>query len=150
MVMSKASTVAKYLDELPEDRRAVVSAVRKAIRKNIPKGYKEVMNYGMIVYEVPLSRYPETYNKQPLCFVAVAAQKNHFAVYLNCFMSGTPREKTLRDGFAKAGKKLDMGKSCIRFQKLDDIALDAIAKAIAEVPVDDYIAMYEASRKKNR
>jgi uncharacterized protein YdhG (YjbR/CyaY superfamily) len=148
MVMSKANTVAEYLESLPEDRREVVASVRKVIRKSLPKGYKEVMNYGMIVYEVPLSRYPETYNKQPLCFAAVAAQKNHFAVYLNCFMSGTPREKALRDGFAKAGKKLDMGKSCIRFQKLDDSSLDAIAKAIAEVPADEYIAMYEASRKK--
>src|SRR5579871_6732810 len=85
MVMSRASTVAEYLESLPEERREVVTVVRKVIRKSLAKGYKEGMNYGMIVYEVPLTRYPETYNKQPLCYVALAAQKSHFAVYLNCF-----------------------------------------------------------------
>jgi uncharacterized protein YdhG (YjbR/CyaY superfamily) len=148
MVGSRANTVDEYLASLPEDRREVVAAVRRLVKKNLPKGYKEVMNWGMITYEVPLKQYPNTYNKQPLCFVAVAAQKNHFAIYMNCFMTGTSREKALRDGFAKAGKKLDMGKSCIRFKKLEDISLDTIGKAIADVPVDEYIAMYEAGRKK--
>ncbi len=148
MVSSRASTVDEYLASLPQDRREVVAAVRKVVKKSLPKGYKEVMNWGMISYEVPLKRYPITYNNLPLCFVAVAAQKNHFAIYMNCFLTGTPREKALRDGFARAGKKLNMGKSCVRFKKLDDICLDTIGKAIAEVPVASYIAMYEASRKK--
>jgi hypothetical protein len=147
MVQSKAATVAEYLESLPEDRRAVISAIRRVIRKNLPKGYIETIGYGMIVYEVPLKRFPITYNKQPLCYVGLAAQKNHFAVYLNCFVSGSAREKTLREDFAKAGKKLDMGKSCIRFKKLNDLNLDAIGRAVAEVPVDEYIAMYEESRK---
>jgi hypothetical protein len=146
--LSKATTVEEYIAELPEDRRAVVTTVRSVIQNNLPKGYRETMNWGMISYEVPLERYPKTYNKQPLAFAALAAQKNHFAVYLNCCEAGSDREERLRAEFAKAGKKLDMGKSCIRFKAIDDLALDVIGREIAETPVDAFIARYEASRKK--
>ena len=107
------------------------------------------MNWGMIAYVVPLERYPNTYNKQPLNCAALAAQKNHFALYLNWIDAGSDRGEKLRAEFARAGKTLDMGKSCIRFKTLDDLALDAIGRVIAETPVDALIARYEASRKKS-
>jgi hypothetical protein len=143
-----ASTVDEYLAALPAERRAVVQAVRAVVKKNLPRGYHETLNWGMIAYEIPLERYPNTYNKQPLSCACLAAQKNHYALYVNCFAEGSARADTLRAEFVKAGKKLDMGKSCIRFKALDDLALDAIGRVIAESSVDTLIAQYEASRKK--
>jgi hypothetical protein len=150
MVQSKAATVAEYLKELPEDRRAAVAAVRKVILKNLPKGYKESMNFGMICYEIPLKRYPDTYNKQPLCYAALASQKNHMAVYLMGVYGSTKLAAWFRAAFEKAGKKLDMGKSCVRFRKLDDLPLDAIGHVIAQVTPEQYIEVYEASRPKKK
>jgi hypothetical protein len=147
MVMSRASTVKEYLDEVPEDRREIISAVRDVILKNLPKGYEEVMNWGMITYQIPLERYPTTYNDQPLCYAALASQKNHLAIYLMC-VCGKEQGAWLREEFRKAGKKLDMGKSCVRFQKLDDLPLKVIGQAIKKVPPTKYIAWYEASRKR--
>jgi hypothetical protein len=143
-----ATTVAEYLAGLPEDRRGVVKAVRAVLKKNLPRGYQETLRYGLICYEVPLKRFADTYNKQPLMYAALAAQKNHFAVYLNCIDAGSEREAQLRAEFAKEGKKLSMGKACVRFKRLDDLALGAIGRAIAAVGVDEFIARYQASRKK--
>jgi Domain of unknown function (DU1801) len=152
MVSSKAATVKEYLEELPEERRAVIAAVRKVILKNLPKGYQETMNWGMISYEIPLKRYPDTYNGQPLSYAALAAQKNHYAVYLGgacrCVEKGVNPESWLRDEFQKAGKKLDMGKGCVRFKKLADLPLDVIGQVIAQATPQQFIAWYEASRKK--
>ena len=142
MVSSKASTVAEYLDELPENRRAVVSAVRKAIRKNLPAGYREGMLWGMITYSVPLERFPDTYNRQPLCYVALAAQKNHYAVYMTGPNHSPAERSRFEEGFRKAGKKLDMGGSCVRFRKLEDLPLDVIGQAVAGVPVEKFLARY--------
>jgi hypothetical protein len=148
MARSEAATVEEYLAELPEQRRAVVSAVRDLIHRNLPEGYVESMSWGVIAYEVPLSRYPDTYNKRPLMYAGLAAQKNYFALYLS-FVYGRPEsERRLRSEFEAAGKKLDLGKACLRFRSLDDLVLDAIARLIAETPVDRFIACYEASRKK--
>ncbi len=147
MVQSKAKTVEAYLEELPEERRAVLAAVRKVIKKNLPKGYQEAMNFGMICYQVPLERYPTTYNGQPLCYAGLAAQKNYFAVYLMGAYGSKELANKLRTAFARAGKKLDMGKSCIRFKKLDDLELDAIGAVVAAVPAKKWIAIYEESRK---
>ncbi len=147
MARSTASTVDEYLEELPENRRKVISSIRDLVRANLADGYRETMNWGMIAYEVPLKRYPKTYNKQPLSYVALAAQKSHYALYLNCIEGGSERGDRLRSEFKKAGKKLDMGKACIRFKSIDDLALDSIARSIAEISVDDFIARYEASRK---
>jgi hypothetical protein len=144
MPRSSAGTVAEYLKELPEERRKVVAALRKLILKNLPKGYQESVNWGMISYEVPLSRYPDTYNGQPLSYAALAAQKNYFALYL---MNAYGQADFLRSEFKKAGKKLDMGKSCIRFTSLDDLPLPAIGKVIASTPVDTYVAFHEKSRR---
>jgi hypothetical protein len=149
MPRSVATTVEEYLAELPEERREVIASVRAIIKKNLPHGYEETMRWGMISYEVPLTRFANTYNKQPLSYAALAAQKNYYAVYLNCISACSEREARLRAEFEKAGKKLDIGKACIRFKRLEDLALGAIGKAIAEVPVDKFIASYEASRKKD-
>ena len=148
MVMSKARTVQEYLDELPEDRRQVVAVVRDTIVKNLPKGYREVINYGMICYEIPLERYPDTYNGQPLCFVGLAAQKNHYAVYLTCVYQDPKQASWLKEEFKKAGKKLDMGKSCLRFKKLEDLPLHVVGKVVKDTKPDDFIARYEKAREK--
>jgi hypothetical protein len=148
MAKSGATTVEDYLAELPEDRREAVSAVRQVILRNLPAGYRESMSWGMISYEVPLERYPKTYNGQPLSFAALASQKNYLALYLTCVYMNPEKERWLRDEFRKAGKKLDMGKSCIRFKKLDDLPLDAIGQTIAGSPVEEFLAGYEASRRK--
>ncbi len=147
MASSRAATVDAYLKELSPERRTVISTVRDTIRKRLPAGYQETMNWGMIAYEVPRDRYPDTYNDQPLMYAALAAQKNHYAVYL-VGLGDPERAKEFREDFRKAGKKLDMGKSCVRFKKLEDIPLDAIAKAIASTPPEKLIAFYEAGRKK--
>jgi hypothetical protein len=148
MAKSKAATVQAYLDELPEDRRAVVAAVRDVILRHLPAGYREAMSWGVISYEIPLERFPDTYNGHPLSYVALAAQKNHFALYLMCVYGDTKREGWLRAEFQKAGKKLDMGKACVRFRKLEDLPLDVIGEVVAGVTPEQFIARYEASRRK--
>jgi hypothetical protein len=148
MARSAASTVDEYLAELPEERRAVVSALRDAILRHLPDGYREGMSYGMIGYVVPLERYPDTYNGQPLAFAGIAAQKNYYALYLTCACQDAGRERRLREAFSAAGKKLDMGKSCIRFRSLDDLPLDAIGRIIADTPPDAFIAGHEAARQR--
>lgn len=146
MVISAAKTVEDYLDELPADRREVISAVRDVVRKNLPTGYEEAMGWGMINYFVPLSRLSDTYNNQPLMYAALAAQKNHNAIYLMGVYGEGATATRFKEGFANAGKKLDMGKSCVRFQTLDDLPLEVIGETIAAVPMNDYIAFYERSR----
>ena len=147
MARSNAASVDAYLDELPADRRAVVSSVREVILRNLPEGYRESMNWGMITYEVPLDRYPDTYNGQPLGYVALAAQKNYFALYLMGTYQDSEQETRLKREFEKAGKKLDMGKSCLRFKRTDDLALHAIAKVIASTPPERFIERYETQRR---
>jgi len=140
MVQSKAKTVAEYLDELPEDRRAAIAMVRSVVKKNLPKGYKERMGYGMITYEIPLEQYPDTYNGQPLCYIGLASQKNHMALYLTNVYADPEQEQFLSDAFKKAGKKMDMGKSCLRFKKIEDLPLDAIGTIVASTPPEEMIA----------
>ena len=147
MVQSKATTVRAYLDELPPERRAIVAAVRAVIRRNLPKGYREAMTYGVISYEIPLKRFPNTYNGQPLSYVCLAAQKNHFALYLMCVYGDAKKAAWLKAAFKKAGKKLDMGKACLRFRELDDLPLDVIGQVVRQTTPDQYIARYEASRR---
>ena len=148
MATSRAATVEEYLEELPPERRAVVATVRDTIRRKLPKGYRETMNWGMITWEVPLERYTDTYNGQPLAYAALAAQKNYYAVYLNGLYQDSEEDKRFRAEFAKAGKKLDMGKSCVRFKALEDLALDVIGQTIASTPPEDFIRQYEASRRR--
>lgn len=145
---SKAQTVKDYLAELPEDRRTALEAVRAAIRKNLDSGYEEGMQYGMIGYYVPHSVFPPGYHcdpRQPLPFASLASQKNHMALYLMCVYGNAELEEWFRREWAKTGKKLDMGKACVRFKKLEDLPLDVIGRTIARVPADKYIAFYEAA-----
>ena len=147
MVSSKAATPEAYLAELPPERAALISHVRDLVNAHLPPGYVERMSWGMISWEVPLERYPDTYNGQPLAYAGLAAQKNHCALYLNCVYASEARTARLREAWAAEGRKLDMGKSCIRFNKRDDLAEEVLARTIASVPVDAFIAEYEASRR---
>ena len=148
MVTSRATTIAGYLAELPAERRKTISAVRAVVRKHLPKGYKESVGYGMICYSVPLSTYPDTYNGQPLCYAALAAQKNYCALYLMNVYGDSSTARAFREGFKKAGKKLDMGKCCVRFKTADDLPLDVIGKTIASTPMKQFIGQYERAKKK--
>ncbi|HRJ26682.1 MAG TPA: DUF1801 domain-containing protein [Fimbriimonadaceae bacterium] len=144
---SDASTVEQYIAELPEDRRAAIEAVRAEILRNLPPGYEEQMLYGMISYVVPHSILPEGYHcnpKDPLTYAALANQKNHMAVYLMCQYGNEAEMKWVSEAYAATGKKLDMGKSCVRFKKLENLALDVIGQAIARVPVERYVSQYRA------
>ena len=146
MVSSKAETVADYLSSLPPDRRAEVERVRDMVNAALPPGYEEVMAYGMIGWILPLSAYPDTYNKQPLSFAGLAAQKNAYSLYLTCAYSDPARAEALKEAAAAKGRKLDMGKSCIRFKRADDLPLEAIAADIAATPPDAFVALYEKAR----
>lgn len=148
MVKSNATTVQEYLEELDPDRRRVVSTVRQLILDHLPEGYQESMNWGMISYEIPLEVYPDTYNGRPLSYVALAAQKRHYAVYLMGVYQNPEQEAQLREAFEQAGKKLDMGKSCLRFRKLEDVPLDVLGEVVASTPPEQFIAQYEQARKK--
>jgi hypothetical protein len=155
MASSKATTVKAYLAELPADRRKVIEPLRDAILENLGKGYEEGMSsYGMIYYYVPHSVYPAGYHcdpKQPLPFAGIASQKNYISLYLMGLYCGcgdgageeTPDAKWFREAWQKTGKKLDMGKCCIRFRKLEDVPLEVVGKAIKRIPVEEYIAHYE-------
>ncbi|MCI0340916.1 MAG: DUF1801 domain-containing protein [Planctomycetales bacterium] len=146
-MQSRAATVAEYLAELPPDRREAMQAVRQVILANLDKDYEEGMQYGMIGYYVPHRVYPAGYHcnpKAPLPFACLASQKGYMAVYLMS-VYGSPGENAwFREGWAKTGKKLDMGKSCVRFKKLEDVALDVVGEAIRRMPVKRYVAGYEA------
>jgi uncharacterized protein YdhG (YjbR/CyaY superfamily) len=147
MATSKAATVKEYLEGLPTERRRVVAKVRAVVKKNLPRGYQETMNWGAIAWEIPLTRYPNTYNKQPLCYIGLAAQKNYYALYLMSVYLDPKRLAKLRAGFKEAGKKLDMGKSCVRFKTLGDLPLDTIGEIVASMTPETYITMVEAARK---
>lgn len=148
MAKSTATTVQEYLDQQPDDRRAVLSAVRETILRHLPAGYQETMSWGMISYEIPLAHYPNTYNRQPLSYVALAAQKNYYALYLSNVYGNPEQETRLKEAFTQIGKKLDMGKSCLRFRSLADVPWDAIGEIVASATPDDYIRTYEAAQQK--
>ena len=136
---SRASTLEEYLGELPEERRKAVEAVRRVILKNLPEGYEEVMNWGMITYQVPLETYPDTYNKKPLMYAALAAQKNHMAVYLTAIYMDEEAGRGFEAAYRATGKRYDVGKSCVRFKKLEDLPLELIGESIASLPVSEFV-----------
>lgn len=142
------SSVTAYLDSLPPEKRTVIAAVRSAIVRKLPKGYEEVVQGNLIAYVVPLSRLPKTYNGHPLWYAALAAQKNYFTVHLMTSYGDAKELAFLQNGFRNAGKKLDMGKACIRFKKLEDIPLEVIGESIARVPMESYVARYESVKRK--
>ena len=148
MVRSNATTVEDYLNELPKDRRQVISRVREVVLRNLPDGYEETMDWGMISYQVPLERYPHTYNEKPLTYLSLAAQKNHYALYLHGVYQDPEQVDWLQDQFEQAGKGLDIGKSCLRFRRLDGLPLKVIGEIVARTAPEGFIATYEASRRR--
>lgn len=148
MARSGAKTPAEYLASLPAERRAVIAAVRDVVNQYIPTGYQEAMNWGAITWEVPLSRFPKTPNGQPLCYVSLAAHKNFCTLYLMGAYANSRQFAELKQAFAQAGKKLDMGKSCLHFKEPEDLEFNAIGKVIASYTPDQWIAVMEKSRKR--
>jgi uncharacterized protein YdhG (YjbR/CyaY superfamily) len=149
-MQSKAATIEEYLNELTPERRERIETVRAVILENLPEGYEEAMNWGMISYQVPLAVYPETYNKQPLMYAALASQKNHMAVYL----TGIYMDEAAKDAFEAAykatGKRYDVGKSCVRFKRLDDLPLELIGETIASLPVNEFVERVKAVRSQRK
>ncbi len=146
LASSNAPTVAAYLRELPPDRRAVIAAVRQLVLEHLPKGYEEAMNWGMITYQVPRKSFASAANPQPLCYAALAAQKNYYSLYLMSLYVNPEELASFRAAFKAAGKTLDTGKSCVRFRKLDDLELPAVARLVAATRVEDFVKVFEASR----
>jgi hypothetical protein len=152
-MQSKANTVKEYLASLPAHRRKELNAVRKVIRKHLPQGYVECMGYGMMGYAVPLKLYPPGYHckpNTPLPYAGLAAQKNAYSLYLVSVYSDKGTDTWFRKAFKASGKRLDMGKSCIRFKKADDLPLDLIGKAVARYSVPDFIKLYEQAFLKKK
>jgi hypothetical protein len=151
-MQSKATTVDAYIAELPEDRQKAISELRKVIKKNLPKGFKEEMNYGMIGYVVPHSKYPAGYHcnpKMPLPFLNIASQKNFIAVYHMGVYANPQLLKWLTEAHAKAStKKLDMGKSCMRYKKPEDIPYKLIGELAGKITPEQWIALYEKAFKR--
>ncbi|CAN5540466.1 hypothetical protein BH11ARM1_BH11ARM1_14070 [soil metagenome] len=141
-------TVDEYLQALPDERREALHEVRAVILANLPEGYVETYNWGMISYEVPLAVYPDTYNKKPLLYVALGSKKSYMTLHLCSLYSMPGRQETFAAEYAASGKKLDMGAACVHFKKLDNLPLDVIGKTVAAVPLDEYVAMAKAARKK--
>ena len=145
-MQSRAKTVREYLDSLPEDRRRAVQAVCEVVRANLDPAYAEGIGYGMIGWSVPHSVYPAGYHcnpEMPLPFASVASQKHHVSVYLMCVYMDPAHEAWFREAWARTGKKLDMGKGCVRFRRLEDAALDVIGEAVRRVPAKKFIEHYE-------
>ena len=145
-MQSKAKSVEDYLSELDDTRRESISTVRNVVLENLPDGYEEMMLFGMITYAVPISTFPDTYNKQPLMYAALASQKRHMALYLTNVYGDGSLEAWFRKRYKATGKRLDMGKSCVRFRKLDDLPLDLVGETIAKTPIDEFLEIYRASR----
>jgi hypothetical protein len=138
----------EYIEALPEDRKAAISAVRSVILANLPAGYEETVQHGMLSYVIPLAAYPVTYNKMPLLFAGLASQKNYMTVHLMNIYGNPADEEWFVQRYKATGKKLNMGKSCVRFKTVDDLPIDLIGEAVARTPVESYIKIYEDSRKK--
>jgi uncharacterized protein YdhG (YjbR/CyaY superfamily) len=144
-----ASTVTEYLAALPADRREALNEVRRGINRALPSGYKEGIQFGMISWFVPLSTYPAGYGgnkKVALPLISLASQKNYLALYMLCFYGQPALREWFLAQYAKSGKKLDMGQGCLRFKTLPELALDVVEKTVARLPVEDYIAGYQAMR----
>jgi uncharacterized protein YdhG (YjbR/CyaY superfamily) len=150
-MQSKAATPEEYIDSLPTERKEAMQQLRKVIRKNLPKGFTEGMSYGMIGYVVPHTRYPAGYHcnpKQPLPFMNLASQKNYIALYHMGLYADKKLLKWFVDEYSKQNKaKLDMGKSCIRFKKPEQIPFKLIGELAAKITPQEWIAFYEKSIK---
>lgn len=150
MVSSKETTPEAYLASLPPERRKVVATVRALVRKHLPKGYVETMNWGMLSYEIPLAVYPDTYNKQPLMYLALAAQKNSYSLYMVGVASNSELMEKLSGAYQASGRKLDMGKGCLRFKTIEELPLAVIAEIVAATSMEQQIEAAQTSRQTKR
>jgi hypothetical protein len=151
--MKPASTVktpAQYIASLPADRAKAITAVRAVVNKHMPRGFDECLIWGTIGWAIPLSRYPDTHNKQPICYVALSSQKNYCVLYLMAASTSANELTQLKAAFKAAGKKLVMGKCCVQFRSPDDLPLEAIGKLIAATSSEKWIESYEQSRLKTK
>jgi hypothetical protein len=147
---SSARTPGAYVASLPADRRLAITRIRAEILKNLPEGFEDTVDFGHIAYVVPLKRFPCTYNGHPLMYAALGSQKRHMAVYLTPVYADPATEKWFKAEYRKSGKKLDMGKSCVRFAKLYDLPLELSGRAIARTPLEEFVRRCEAARSKVR
>ena len=147
---SEALTVKRYLEGLPKERRDAIRAVREVILANLPKGYVETMDWGMISYQVPLDIYPDTYNTKPLMYAALASQKGYMVVYLSAIYADEDAREAFEAAYRATGKRFDAGHSCVRFRKLDDLPLDVIGEAVAATPLKRFIEQHEKGRGATR
>ena len=145
-MQSKAATIEEYLQSLPDERQKAIQAVRQVILANLPTGYEETMNWGMITYQVPLDVYPDTYNRKPLMYAALASQKNHMSVYLTGIYMDDESRSEFESAYRLTGKRYDVGKSCVRFRKLDDLPLELVGESIARYPMQEYIKQVKLAR----
>lgn len=145
---SRRDAAATFISALPEARRPEVARVREVILKHLPPGYEEAVGKNMLVYQVPLQRYPDTYNGHPLWYVALASTKSYLSLHLMPVYGDAAAARRLADGFERAGKTLKMGKACINFAKADNLALDAIAEVVASIPLERWVAVARAARRR--
>lgn len=143
MVYSKAKTVSEYLAELEPKRQAEIEKLRQLLLSSLPAGLEEAMNWGMICYQVPLSLVPKTYNNQPLLYAAIASQKNYISLYLMPIYAFDQARAQFESAWLATGKKLDVGKSCVRFKNLDEIPLQVVSKAAGQISLAEYVKRYE-------
>ncbi len=143
---SETTTVEAYLDGVEPSRQDAIRAVHQTVHDAMPEGYEEDIAWGMITWTVSLDRFPDTYNGQPLCYVGLAAQKNYNSLYLMALYSDSDEDRAFRDRWAAGGRKLNMGKSCLRFTSLADVDLDLVAETVAGTPVDQFLSTYERLR----
>jgi len=136
---SDAKSITEYLADMAPERREAIEKVRETILDNLPEGFEEALNWGMITYQVPLEVYPDTYNKKPLMYAALANQKNHMAVYLTGIYMDEDLSQEFEESYKKTGKRYDVGKSCVRFRKLDDLPLPVIADSIRAMDLEEFI-----------
>jgi hypothetical protein len=147
MATKTQPSVPEFLAQLPSARRREVDRVRALILRHLPPGYEEVVSKRMLVYQVPLARYSDTYNRQPLWYVALASEKSYLSLHLMCIYGDTTKLHQLKDGFRAAGKKLDMGKACVHFKTADDLPLNVIGAVVASVPLERWVAIAQAARR---
>lgn len=148
MPSQKPSTVTQYLAQLPPQRRKELERVRGVIRKHLPAGYEEAIVKDMIVYQVPLAVYPDTYNGHPLWYAALGSNKASMTLHLMTIYGNQGLAEQLTVGFQAAGKKLDMGKACIRFRSADDLALDVVGAVVASTPLERFVEVAKAARRR--
>jgi hypothetical protein len=148
MPTKTSSIAAGYLAKLPAERRKELEPVQAMILEHLPRGYEEALVGKMLVYQVPLERYPDTYNGHALWYIALASQKNYLSLYLMSAYGDPGTLKRLKEGFAKAGKKLDMGKSCIRFRKASDLPLDVLGPLVASMSLDRWVEIAKAAKRR--